>query len=186
MLTRRPAVFMAREGVLTESDRLDGDPRPQHDVARLRLLPGVTEACRLFREARLLLVVVTNQPEVSRGHLYPSQLTAVHRALADDLPLDDIAVCIHDDDAGCPCRMPRPGMILDAARRLGIDLDRSVSVGGRWHDVESAGRGGVSSAHVDGGRDETLTREPDASSRACSTAAPGSRRTGHRDLSPST
>lgn len=148
--------------MLNESIWADGVPRAPHDADLLRLLPGVVEACRIFREARLLLVVVTNEPDVSHGLLYPSQLTAVHRALAAALPLEDIVVCIHDDDAGCPCRKPRPGMILDAARRLGIDLDRSVYVGGRWHDLESARRAGVSSAYIDWGRDEALPHQPDA------------------------
>jgi len=162
VLTRRPAVFLDRDGVLNESLVVDGVPRPPYDVADLRILPGVEEACRAFSEAGLLLVVVTNQPDISRGALQPAQLTAIHSALGDALPLDDIVVCIHDDDAGCPCRKPRPGMILDAAQRLATDLDRSVLVGDRWRDIEAARRAGVASAYVDWGRDESLPNQPDA------------------------
>ena len=65
------------------------------------------------------------------------------RRLRAELPLDDVVVCPHDDDDGCSCRKPRPGMILDAARRLGLDLDRSVAVGDRWRDIDAAHRAGV-------------------------------------------
>jgi D-glycero-D-manno-heptose 1,7-bisphosphate phosphatase len=162
VLSRRPAVFLDRDGVLNESLVVDGVPRPPYDVADLRILPGVEEACRAFSDAGLLIVVVTNQPDISRGALQPAQLTAIHHVLQDALPLDDIAVCVHDDDAGCPCRKPRPGMVLDAARRLGIDLDRSVLVGDRWRDIEAARRAGVASAYIEWGRGETLPSQPDA------------------------
>ena len=67
----------------------------------------------------------------------------MHRRLRAELPLDDVVVCPHDDADGCGCRKPRPGMILDAARRLELDLDRSVAVGDRWRDIEAAHRAGV-------------------------------------------
>jgi D-glycero-D-manno-heptose 1,7-bisphosphate phosphatase len=161
-MTRRAAVFLDRDGVLNESRVVDGVPRPPYDVSEFRLLPGVEEACRSFADAGLLLVVVTNQPDISRGALQQTQLDAMHSLLADALPLDDIVVCVHDDDAGCPCRKPRPGMILDAARRLEIDLDRSVGVGDRWRDVEAAHRAGVRSVYVDWGQPEPLLNQPDA------------------------
>jgi D-glycero-D-manno-heptose 1,7-bisphosphate phosphatase len=161
-MTRRAAVFLDRDGVLNESFVVDGVPRPPYDVADFKLLPGVEEACRAFSDAGLLLVLVTNQPDISRGALQPDQLDAMHRLLAEALPLDDIVVCVHDDDAGCPCRKPRPGMILDAAGRLEIDLDRSVCVGDRWRDVEAARRAGVRSVHLDWGREEPLPHQPDA------------------------
>ena len=75
--------------------------------------------------AGFLLVVVTNQPEIARGTLAGSAVDEIHERLAELLPLDDIVTCPHDDADGCECRKPRPGMLLDAASRLGIDLDAS-------------------------------------------------------------
>jgi D-glycero-D-manno-heptose 1,7-bisphosphate phosphatase len=86
----------------------------------------------------------------------------MHRRLRDELPLDDIVVCPHDGKEGCWCRKPRPGMILDAARRLGLDLDHSVAVGDRWRDIDAAHRAGVASVWIDWGLGEALRDAPDA------------------------
>lgn len=161
MSTRRAGVFLDRDGVLNESHVVGGVPRPPYDVAEFRLLDGVEDACRALADAGLALFVVTNQPDISRGLLDPGMLDAMHRLLGDALPIEEILVCPHDDDAGCPCRKPRPGMILDAALRHEIDLDRSVCVGDRWRDVEAAHRAGVRSVYVDWGRDEPLASPPD-------------------------
>ncbi len=106
--------------------------------------------------------MVTNQPDLARGALTRPSSRRCTRGSARQLPLDDIVVCPHDDDDGCWCRKPRPGMILDAARRLGLDLDRSVGVGDRWRDVDAAHRAGVAPSTIDWGLGEPLRDSPDA------------------------
>jgi D-glycero-D-manno-heptose 1,7-bisphosphate phosphatase len=86
----------------------------------------------------------------------------MHLELAQALPLDDIAVCMHDDADGCDCRKPQPGMVLAAARRFGIDLTASFLVGDRWRDVEAAHRAGCRAVFVDRSYDEELMSQPDA------------------------
>ena len=108
------------------------------------LLPGVVEACRPSPTPGWPLVVVTNQPDLARGALDPAELERdARRGCAPSCRSTTSCVCPHDDADGCACRKPRPGMILDAARRLGLDLDRSVVVGDRWRDIEAAHRAGV-------------------------------------------
>jgi len=135
---------------------------PPRDPADLRLLDGVVEACTVLAEAGLALVVVTNQPDIARGTLAATQVEEMHRQLRAWLPLDDVVVCPHDDADGCACRKPRPGMILDAAERLGLDLSRSVSVGDRWRDIEAARAAGVPSVYIEWGHGEPLSSPPDA------------------------
>ena len=140
------AVFLDRDGVLVETKVLDGVPRPATSVDELELLPGVGEACARLHDTGFLLIVVTNQPDVARGSLTTEAVEAMHLELAQALPLDDIAVCMHDDADGCDCRKPQPGMLLAAARRFGIDLAASFLVGDRWRDVEAAQRAGCRAA----------------------------------------
>jgi D-glycero-D-manno-heptose 1,7-bisphosphate phosphatase len=161
-VTRRAAVFLDRDGVLNEAHVQGGVPMPPGSLEAFRILPGAAEACTAFSAAGLVLVVVTNQPDLSRGALTPADLEAMHERLRESLPLDDIVVCPHDDHDGCPCRKPRPGMILDAARRLDLDLNRSVCVGDRWRDVEAGRRAGVHTVHIDWGHGERLRSTPDA------------------------
>ena len=158
----RPAIFLDRDGVLNEVELLDGNPHPPAGVEQLRLLPGVAEACYRLRELGFTLVVVTNQPDIARGTQTRDEVDRMHDALRARLPLDEIVVCAHDDIDDCPCRKPRPGMILDAATRLGLDLERSVCVGDRWRDVEAGKRAGVMAIFVDRGYGERRPTDADA------------------------
>lgn len=158
----RPAVFLDRDGVLNEAFVENGVPVPPRTMADFRLLPGVVEACRSFADAGLALVVVTNQPDISRGTLRQSDLDAFHEQLRAWLPIDAIMVCPHDNAEGCPCRKPRPGMILEAARRLDLDLNRSVGVGDRWRDIDAARRAGVLSVYIEWNHGERLHDPADA------------------------
>lgn len=148
---RRRALFLDRDGVLNEA--LGGEPpRAPSDPSELRLFPGVAERLAGLRAAGLLLVVVTNQPEVARGTLTAGALERIHDRLRRELPcLDEIAVCPHDDADGCGCRKPRPGLVTLAAERLGVDLSRSYLVGDRWRDVEAGRAAGCTTILVDHG-----------------------------------
>jgi D-glycero-D-manno-heptose 1,7-bisphosphate phosphatase len=159
------AVFVDRDGVLVETKVRDGVPRPAASADELELLPGVEEACTRLHGAGFLLIVVTNQPDVARGSLARDVVEEMHRKLEQSLPLDEIAVCMHDDADGCDCRKPQPGMLLSAARRFDIDLVTSFLVGDRWRDVEAAHRAGCRAVFVDRGYDEALTVQPEVTVR---------------------
>jgi D-glycero-D-manno-heptose 1,7-bisphosphate phosphatase len=158
----RAAVFLDRDGVLNEVDVRDGTPHPPSGVEQLRLLPGVVEACYRLRELGFALVVVTNQPDIARGKQTRDEVDRMHDALRARLPLEEIVVCAHDDVDDCPCRKPRPGMILDAAARLDLDLEESVCIGDRWRDVEAGKRAGVLAIFVDRGYGERRPADADA------------------------
>jgi D-glycero-D-manno-heptose 1,7-bisphosphate phosphatase len=158
----RAAVFLDRDGVLNEVEVRNGTPHPPAGVDQLRLLPGVVEACYRLRQLGFALVVVTNQPDIARGKQTRDEVDRMHDALRARLPLDDIVVCAHDDVDDCPCRKPRPGMILDAAARLDLDLASSFCVGDRWRDVEAAKRAGVMAIFVDRGYGEHRPTDADA------------------------
>lgn len=158
----RPAIFLDRDGVLNEVEVRDGIPHPPAEAERLLLLPGVVEACNRLRELGFALVVVTNQPDIARGKQTRDEVDRMHDALRAQLPLDEIVVCAHDDIDDCPCRKPRPGMILDAATRLDLDLDHSVCIGDRWRDVEAGKSAGVMAIFVDRGYGERRPTHADA------------------------
>jgi len=148
------AVFLDRDGVLNRAPVRGGRPQSPYRAEDAELLPGVPEACARLREAGFALVVATNQPEVARGRLSRATVEAIHDLLRRQLPLQDIRVCYHDDVDGCACRKPKPGMLLAAARDLGIDLARSFMVGDRWRDIEAGQRAGCRTVFIDHGYDE--------------------------------
>ncbi|MBV9207110.1 MAG: HAD family hydrolase [Actinobacteria bacterium] len=145
----RPAVFLDRDGVLNEAFVRDGVPVPPRSLAEFRILPGVAGACAELRRAGFVLVVVTNQPDVARGRQTRAEVDRMHERLRSLVPLDEVCVCPHDDCDACACRKPRPGLLLDAAERLNLDLARSACVGDRWRDIEAALRAGVTAIHIE-------------------------------------
>ena len=150
----RPAVFLDRDGVLNEAFVRDGVPTPPRSLDEFRVLPDVAAACSDLKRAGFVLVVVTNQPDVARGTLTSAEVDRMHERLRSLVPLDEICVCLHDDSDVCTCRKPQPGMLLEAAARLNLDLARSASVGDRWRDIEAARRAGVRAIYVERHYDE--------------------------------
>lgn len=138
---RRRAVFLDRDGVLIRE--VDYLRRPE----QLRLLKGAAEAVASLRRAGLAVVVITNQSGVARGYLTLGTLKKIHAKLKRDLRskgarLDGIYFCPHHPEAGerlnCRCRKPKTGMIVDAARDLGLDVKRSFLVGDTTSDLAAA------------------------------------------------
>jgi D-glycero-D-manno-heptose 1,7-bisphosphate phosphatase len=168
----RPAVFLDRDGVLNEVVLDGGIPKPPPSLAELRLLPGVVEACERLRDLGFVLVVVTNQPDIARGKQEASEVDRMHDFLRERLPLDEIVVCPHDDIDDCRCRKPRPGMVLDAADRHGLDLAASFLVGDRWRDIEAAHNAGVRAIYLDRGYSERKPTDPDLTVASLPAAIP--------------
>jgi D-glycero-D-manno-heptose 1,7-bisphosphate phosphatase len=158
----RPAVFVDRDGVVNRPLVHNSRPYSPRDPAEFEVLPGVPDACAALRRAGYFVVVVTNQPDVSRGLLTKAQLDEMHDRLREQVDVDDIRVCPHDDGDHCHCRKPAPGLLVDAARTHGLNLDRSFMVGDRWRDVEAGRRAGCLTVLVDYGWDEPAGAPPDA------------------------
>jgi len=141
---QRPALFLDRDGTLVD------DPGYLSDPDALRLFPGVGPALRRFEDAGYALVLVTNQSGVGRGYFgwdaYERVAERLREALAaDGVVLDAECVCGHAPEEGATCgwRKPAPGMILEAARLLDLDLARSAMVGDTASDLAAADAAGV-------------------------------------------
>jgi D-glycero-D-manno-heptose 1,7-bisphosphate phosphatase len=158
----RVAVFLDRDGVINRAVVRAGKPYPPASVDEFALIEGVDEACRLLQQAGYLLVVVTNQPDVGRGAQSMKAVEDMHVAMCEALPIDRVEVCCDADDlSGSDRRKPRPGMVLDAARELNIDLNRSFMVGDRWRDIDCGHAAGCITIFIDYGYEEQLRVEPD-------------------------
>jgi D-glycero-D-manno-heptose 1,7-bisphosphate phosphatase len=144
-------MFLDRDGVINRAVIRAGIPRPPASLEELELLPGVSDALSALHRGGYALVVVTNQPDVARGSTSRELVDDIHARLRSMLTLDAILTCFHDDAHGCDCRKPKPGLLLQAARELSIDLDSSFMVGDRWRDMEAGRRAGCRTFYVDHG-----------------------------------
>jgi D-glycero-D-manno-heptose 1,7-bisphosphate phosphatase len=132
-VTARPALLLDRDGTLIVDV---GYPR---DPARVEPLPGAIDALRRL-QAQFALVIISNQSGVGRGLITEAEALAVHDRVIDVFARGGVRFagsyyCAHAPGAGCPCRKPAPGLVLDAANELGLDLARSVMVGDKASDI---------------------------------------------------
>ncbi len=148
----RPAVFLDRDGTIIEE--VGYPSRPE----QVRILPGAAEALARLKEAGYALVVVTNQSGIARGLMNEDQLNHIHETLDDRFAargadIEAFYACPHHPDplvakrrdlaVECECRKPKPGMVLQAAEDLDLDLAASWLVGDGWRDVQAGQAAGV-------------------------------------------
>jgi histidinol-phosphate phosphatase family protein len=141
------ALFLDRDGVI-----LHALPRGEYltDWSQSRFLDGIESLVKSARSAGYLTVVVTNQPQVSRGLLAEPKLRAIHERMAARLEghLDAIYYCPHSDEDACDCRKPKDGMLLRGSRDHNIALERSIFVGDSDRDVLAGASAGCRTVFV--------------------------------------
>ncbi len=135
----RAAAFLDRDGVLNELVHRDGGAVSPRTIDDFKIRPGAAEAILALHQLGLPVLVVSNQPDIERGWMTRGALAGMSALLRAMLPIDDIAICEHDDCTGCRCRKPEPGLLVELSERWGVDLKRSFMIGDSWRDV-GAGR----------------------------------------------
>jgi D-glycero-D-manno-heptose 1,7-bisphosphate phosphatase len=157
---KNKAIFLDRDGVLNRVEVRNGIPYPPANAEGLVLAPNAKVALLELKAQGFLLLVVTNQPDVAKGATTRAVVEEINRKLASELPVDDVFVCYHQDADHCDCRKPRPGMIMEGARKHNVDLAESFMVGDRWRDVEAGQNAGCRTVFIDGGYEERQPARP--------------------------
>lgn len=109
----------------------------------LCLLPGVLPALHALAAWRVPICVLTNQSAIGRGIVTAAAVDSIHRRLAALVAahggrIDAFFVCPHHPDAGCTCRKPQPGLLLQAAQQFDLDLTQCVLIGDAVTDFGAA------------------------------------------------
>ena len=141
------AIFLDRDGVINE------DFGYVVTEANLQFIPGVLEFMKSAIDNDYLLVIVTNQSGIARGYFSEKQFNQFMTALINQTGFKHMKEIYYYYDATHPdingysfFRKPNPGMILQAARELEIDLQKSILIGDSLSDVEAGFKAGV--AHL--------------------------------------
>ena len=156
----RKAIFLDRDGVINRAFVVDGIPLPPKNLSDVEILTGVKEAVKLLNESNFEIVVVTNQPDVARGKVSIETVKAINFYLGKELGIKHFFTCYHDDSDACDCRKPKPGLLLNAARDLDLDLQESFLVGDRWRDIAAGQAVGCLSFFIDYGYREKSPHLP--------------------------
>ena len=136
-------VILDRDGTINEDSE-------QHvrSPEEFRPIKGSLEAIARLTQADYRIVVATNQSGLARGFLDTRTLFAIHDTLLRALAqvggrIDAFFFCPHAADAGCQCRKPQPGMLLEVGRRFNVALDQVYMVGDALRDLQAAAAAGA-------------------------------------------
>ena len=154
------AVFLDRDGVINRAISIDGKPFPPNKISELEIIPGVVEAVRLILSNGMLPVVVTNQPDISRGITSQDFVTETHNEIEKKTGIAHFYICAHDDSDLCNCRKPKPGLLFEAAKDLNLNVQSSYMIGDRWRDVSAGNSAGCTTFFIDYGYDEMQPEPP--------------------------
>ncbi len=146
---KRPAVFLDRDGVLiVERDFLI-------DPGDIEFYPETIKALAAIKN-HYMKIVISNQSGIARGYFSSEDVERVNSEISRTLGAKGIFIdawffCPHGPGDGCSCRKPRPGMILDAAEKLNIDLEKSWIIGDKSSDIEAGKACGIKTIMVNTG-----------------------------------
>lgn len=143
------AVFIERDGILNEVRVEKRQQIVPVSPAEFCIKTNAIEPIQLLKKAGFKLIVITNQPGISRGYLFRRDLIMMHNKLMESFPLDDILVCPHDETDDCNCRKPKTGLFIEAVIKWNIDISRSFVLSNKWQDAEVARRIGCTSILID-------------------------------------
>lgn len=159
-----PAVFLDRDGVLIEnrSDYV-------RDWSQVSIYLKTFLTLTRLHQSGYKIVIVTNQSAVGRGLLSLQTANEINKNLVDTIRLngghvDAVYMCPHHPDEDCACRKPKPGLILQAAKELSLDLSRSWMVGDAWSDLlagQSAKLYGLALVKTGRGAEQLLQPKPE-------------------------
>lgn len=134
------AVFLDRDGVINKAIFRDGKATSPRSLEEWEWLDGIHDAVKQLKEAGFLILVVTNQPDIFRG-IYPQEaMEQFHKMVKDELHVDDLMACMHDNEHNCHCRKPKPGMLLDLSEKWNVSIENSVFIGDTFKDIEAGKR----------------------------------------------
>lgn len=160
-----PAIFLDRDGVLIEnrSDYV-------RDWSQVRIFSKALEVLSLTGIKGYKVVLITNQSGIGRKLITLETADEINRKLVDVIKekggqIDGVYVCPHRPDEQCSCRKPQPGLILQAASELALDLQRSWMIGDAWSDLlagKAAGIPGVIMVKTGRGAEQLMQPVPES------------------------
>ena len=135
---KNKAIFFDRDGVLNHLVQRNGSLYSPQKFEDFYIVDDVIEAVDSVHKMGYLAIVISNQPDISRGKLKQSELDKMTQLLNDKTNIDDIFYCAHDDSNRCNCRKPAPGLFIMAKAKYNLDFDKSFMIGDTWKDVDAA------------------------------------------------
>lgn len=159
----RPAIFLDRDGVVIENR-----PNYVRTWADVAVYPQAVAALARLRGAPHAIIIVTNQSAIGRKLVTLTEAENINARLVETLyqagaRIDAVYMCPHAPEAACACRKPQPGLLLQAAHDLNLNLAASLLIGDALTDLAAGHNAGLTQlALVRTGRGANQLQEPAA------------------------
>jgi D-glycero-D-manno-heptose 1,7-bisphosphate phosphatase len=160
---KEAAIFFDRDGVLIDAPLINKKPTSVQSLKDVKLCKNILEICKYYKK-NYYLIMITNQPDYSRGVNSKKNIININNFLKKKLNLDMIYVCYSDNEK-CIDRKPNPGMLLKAKKKYKINLKKSFMIGDRWRDVGAGNKAGCRTIFIERNYSEKLIYKPNYSIR---------------------
>ena len=168
---KKRCVFLDRDGVINEPVIIDNKPYAPKNIDQFKIFSEIIPLLKNIRKLGFVLVVITNQPDISTKNITFEQVNEFHKLILKQIPISKFYVCKHLSKDNCSCRKPKPGLIRSAIKDFNIEPQKSYFIGDRWRDIDLANSMGCFSIFVDYNYDEKLKTKPnkivESSAEAC-------------------
>lgn len=144
----KKAVFIDRDGVLIEAPKIKKKPKSIKKLNEIKILKDVKHGIKLLKK-KFKLIIVTNQPDVSRKIITKKSVNKINNFLKKKLKINHVLVCFHDDKDKCKCRKPKAGLFIKAKKIWKIDLRKSYMIGDRKIDIQAGNNAGCKNFFID-------------------------------------
>ena len=135
-------IFLDRDGVINQ------EVGYLHKSKNFKFIDGIFEACRYFQSLGFKVIVVTNQSGIARGYYQETDFHILTKWMLvqfynQDIDILDVFFCPHGPNSTCTCRKPKPGMLIEARDKYGINMAESWIIGDKETDIDAANAAGV-------------------------------------------
>lgn len=155
------AIFFDRDGVINEVVIRAGVVSSPRSLLEFCLRQDFADAYLKIVGRQPDLFVVSNQPDVSRGLLSQSDLTAMTELLQSQFDFKEVVYCLHDNHQQCLCRKPKPGMLNYLVEKYGLDRAQAIFVGDSEKDVLAGAAAGIRTVYLRQSHNQEVSCQPD-------------------------
>ena len=157
---KKRCVFLDRDGVINKPIIIKNKPYAPKNNKQFQIFTEIIPLLKKICELDFILVVITNQPDISTKEITTDQVNYFHNLISNQIPISKFYVCKHLAKDQCSCRKPKPGLTNDAIRDFNIEPRTSYYIGDRWKDMDLANNIGCFSIFIDYNYDEKLKTKP--------------------------
>ncbi|HEY9715325.1 MAG TPA: HAD-IIIA family hydrolase [Chroococcales cyanobacterium] len=154
-------LFLDRDGVINDVIMRDGVVSSPRALAEFSIKDEFIDFYNRLTSLSLQTFVVSNQPDVARRLLDRDELRLMTEELKRRFAFTEVIYCMHDNNDGCECRKPKPGMILQTLKQHDLKADESIIIGDSYKDILAGKAAGIRTIYYCQGYNSTVPCEPD-------------------------